>query len=115
MLAPAAWIACSQPPVNPLSEDEQEELQSEQRPEPVLQLAEGELASVNTEMQLIAIRTPDGAERKFSYSDETQVEGAEDTVEGLAKKSGGTLRIHYQSLAPGTDVAKTVEVLEDKE
>ena len=77
---------------------------------PVLQVAEGVLTKVDPEMQRIWIKTQTGEEMEFNYTPQTHVEGAVDTVEGLADRSGIRLRVHFQIVA-GSKTAVKIEVL----
>jgi hypothetical protein len=77
---------------------------------PAAMTAEGELFKVDPASQTIWIKASDGSERQFLYTDQTQVDGADGTVEGLAHKTGSSLRIHYES-SSGADTAVKIEVL----
>ncbi len=72
-------------------------------------MAEGKLSKVDTKLQQIWIKTQDGKEMQFSFNDDTKVEGAGGTVEGLAKMSGNDLKVHYRSAA-GTNTAVKIEI-----
>jgi hypothetical protein len=59
---------------------------------------------------MIWIRTADGIESTFSYSDLTLVAGADNTVEGLAKMNGSRVRIRYTVSGAGY-AAEEIEIL----
>ena len=77
------------------------------------QTAEGKLSKVDPETKALWITTADGMERQFLYTDQTQVEGADGTVESLAGENGQILRIHFESSA-GVDSAIKIEVLQEQ-
>jgi hypothetical protein len=55
----------------------------------------GELISVNTEASVITVRTEAGDELEFRYTAQTEVTGAQESVEGLATMSGATVTVHH--------------------
>jgi len=75
-----------------------------------LMTAEGALSKVDPGSQTIWIKASDGSEKSFLYTDQTQVVGADGTVEGLANESGKSVRIEFQSSA-GANTALKIEVL----
>ena len=116
IVATIGGVACSQQPANP--SEQAGTLQSDQaspsRPEPGQQIAEGVLVTVDSEAHLISIRGSDGTEMTFRYSDQTEVEGANNTVEGLAKEIDGHLKVSYLDpgpLSPVPDVALKIEFI----
>ena len=113
MLAPLAWTACSEQPASPMAQEAAppSEPAPFSQPMPALQMAEGALTKVDAASRMISIRTADGTERTFSYFDETEVLGADNTVEGLAKVNGDKLRVFYESQGPGWDAAWRIEVM----
>jgi hypothetical protein len=72
--------------------------------------AEGTLSSVDAAGKMITITTADGSEQHFQYTDQTQVAGADGTVEGLANESGKSLRVTFQS-SGGANTATKIELL----
>ena len=80
-----------------------------QRQAPEVKSAEGELARVDSRNKLLWIKTPDGKEMQFSYTDQTKVQGSGGTVEGLANMGKSQLRIQYQSEG-ATNVAIQIQV-----
>jgi hypothetical protein len=77
--------------------------------QPLLQTAEGSLIRVDTQKQMIWIKKLDGKEMQFSYSKETQVEGANNTVEGLTKMTETRLKVQYRPEG-GINTAIRIEV-----
>ena len=68
----------------------------------------GELLSLNTDTKTLVIRTGD-AEMKFSFSEETEIVGAEKGASGLATVSGATITVTYQEHGTA-NVATKIEV-----
>jgi Cu/Ag efflux protein CusF len=60
-------------------------------------MAEGELVSVDTEAKTLTIKKADGSEMQFSYSDATEISGAQDEAAGLATEAGSQVTVHYTS------------------
>ncbi len=81
--------------------------------EPVLQIAEGPLSKVDAQKQLIWIKIEDGKEMQFAYSKDTQVEGAGNTVEGLAGLSASEIKVHFRTEGD-INIAVRIEVLTRK-
>jgi hypothetical protein len=82
----------------------------EEAPASSEQTAEGELARLDAENKLLWIKTADGMEKQFSYTDDTQVIGEADSVEGLSPASGHQLKVHFESEG-GLDKAVKIEVM----
>jgi hypothetical protein len=75
-----------------------------------LMTAEGTLSKVDPASKTIWIAAADGSEQQFQYTDQTEVHGADGTVEGLANQSGKSLRISFQS-SGGANLAVKIELL----
>ena len=75
--------------------------------EPELLSVQGELISVNPDLQLLVIRTAENVEVEFHFSEETEVAGSDETVAGLATMSGSQVTVHYR--AEGEDL-KAVKI-----
>jgi hypothetical protein len=109
MLALFPWIACNEQPASPTAQGgDYQELPPAQAP--ALQAMEGMLTKVDPAGKMIWIRTADGIESRFSYSDLTLVAGADNTVEGLAKMNGSRVRIRYTVSGAGY-AAEEIEIL----
>jgi hypothetical protein len=74
----------------------------------------GTLTKVDAAKKVITVKgTANEPEMTFTFDDKTQVTGAEKTVEGLAGKSGATLKVTYRE--EGADRHATrIEVSEAK-
>ena len=75
-----------------------------------LQTAAGELSRVDPGSQSFWIKTADGSEMEFKYTDTTEVAGAADSAEGLASMSGNRVNIQFEKVA-GDNIASQIEVL----
>ena len=76
---------------------------------PEQKIAEGELSRVDSRNQLLWIKSANGKEMEFSYTDQTKVEGSGGSIEGLAGMSGTFLKIQYESQG-GKNVAVDIRV-----
>jgi hypothetical protein len=70
---------------------------------------EGALTKVDAEMKTITVKSDNDREMTFSYTDQTQVVGADDGVQGLTGKTGSTMRISYR-VEKGTNHASRIEL-----
>jgi YD repeat-containing protein len=78
------------------------------------QVARGELVSVNATAKLLTIKTADGAEQRFQYTEQTKVTGEKGGVAGLATMSGRQVVIRFTN--QGSDrVATEIEILPVKQ
>ena len=104
MAAMLAGVACGQRGSETVTSDERPAGPSDQAfsqtQSDEIAFAEGELLRVDDEKDMIWIRTSNGAEMQFSYTLTTDVVGAAESLEGLAKTTGQRLRVHYK---PGVD------------
>jgi hypothetical protein len=74
----------------------------------------GTLTKVDAAKKLITVKgTANEPEMTFTFDDKTQVTGAEKTVEGLAGKSGATLKVTYRE-GGANRIATRIEVSEAK-
>ena len=78
-------------------------------PEPVT----GELVSLNTNTKTLVVKTAENTEVKFSFSESTEIVGADKGTEGLATTKGATVTVTYD--VHGTaNVATKIEVMPKK-
>jgi hypothetical protein len=56
----------------------------------------GTLANVDSMAKTLSVKTKQGTDMDFHYTDQTQVEGAEGGVQGLASKDGSELTVMYR-------------------
>lgn len=75
--------------------------------------AMGELVKVDAVAKKITIKSADGIETDFAYSDATEVAGGQDGVAGLATKAGTKVTVHFKS-DMGTKTATKIEVADKK-
>jgi hypothetical protein len=69
----------------------------------------GELVTVDTNARTFAIKTAAEGEVKFSYTEATEIIGAEKGASGLAAKPGAEVTVHYDSHGTAR-VATRIEV-----
>ena len=72
---------------------------------------QGQLAKVDADAKSITVIGPGNQEMTFSYTEATQVLGADKGVQGLAGKSGAELKITYRDAA-GKHLATKIEPVE---
>ena len=87
--------------------------QDSKAPTPEPSIAQGQLLKVEATAKTIAIRSAQGAQMQFSYTEDTKVVGADQGVAGLATMSGADVTIQF--VRKGQDnVAMQIEVREKK-
>jgi hypothetical protein len=74
---------------------------------------QGELFRVDDAKQLLWIKRSDGKEMEFTYTNQTQVTGGDNSIHGLAKMSGSQLQIQYQTVG-STNQAVKIEISPSK-
>lgn len=78
--------------------------QKKQPPEPVI----GELLAVDDKARTFVVKTGD-TEMKFSYSEQTEIVGADKGMEGLTGKGGAVVKVTYDEHGTA-NVALRIEV-----
>jgi hypothetical protein len=77
-------------------------------------IAQGQLLKVDATAKTIAIRSAQGAQMQFSYTEDTKVVGADQGVAGLATMSGADVTVQF--VKKGQDnVATQIEVHQKKQ
>jgi len=80
------------------------------RPQAQPTVTQGELTRVDATAKTLAIRTAQGADMQFRYTDDTKIIGADKGVAGLATMAGSQVRVSHTK--QGDDnVASQIEVL----
>ena len=74
-------------------------------PEPV----SGELLSIDDAAKAIVVKTAVDKEMTFTYTDQTEIVGADKGAEGLATAKGSTVTVHY-TVRGTSNVAAKLEV-----
>jgi len=97
-LAPA--VASAQQPAPPATQQERAK-----DPDPVT----GEIVSVDTNTKTIVVKSGGDNDIKFSYSEETEIVGADKGIEGLATKAGANVTVTY-TVHGTANVAVKIEV-----
>jgi hypothetical protein len=70
---------------------------------------QGTLVKVDSAAKTLTAKDAENKEMVFHYTDKTEVIGSEDTVQGLAEKSGAKLNITY-SVERGANNAMRIEM-----
>ncbi|PYV43433.1 MAG: hypothetical protein DMG06_10720 [Acidobacteria bacterium] len=71
-----------------------------------LQTFDGELSKVDAAAKKLSVKGSDGKEMEFGYNEQTQIIGAQGSIEGLATMSGARVRVHYD------EASKTAAAIE---
>ena len=69
----------------------------------------GELTKVNPDAKMITVKSANGIEVNFKYTDATAVTGAEKSVAGLATMSGAQVTVKYKAEG-SSNIATSIEV-----
>jgi hypothetical protein len=72
---------------------------------------EGQLTKVDAAAKSISVKGSTGPEMQFTYDDHTQVIGPENDIQGLAGKSGTSLKVSYRE-ENGVNMATRIEIVE---
>jgi hypothetical protein len=92
-------VAAQQPQQRP------EEHERAKKPDPVT----GELLGLNTATKTLTVKTTPDSEMKFSYSEDTEIVGADQGAAGLATSGGAIVTVTYD--VHGTaNIALKIEV-----
>ena len=83
--------------------------QQQQPSDPKPGMAKGEVMKVDADAKTISIKTEQGSEMRFSYTDATKVTGADGTVAGLATTAGTKVVVEYTTQGR-TLVATAIQV-----
>ena len=87
--------------------------QTQQPPAQASKVFEGELSKVDATAKTLSVKGTGGAEMIFSYTDQTLVSGPDKSVQGLADKSGTTLKVTYTAQG-NRNLATRIEMVEKK-
>src|SRR5262245_15712499 len=79
-----------------------------QAPAQAEKVFEGELSKVDANAKTLSVKGTGGQEMIFAYTDQTLVVGPEKTVQGLAGKTGATLKVSYREQG-GRNMATRIE------
>jgi hypothetical protein len=107
VLAGSAWSAQNSSPSQNSQQKQPNQVAPAQEAAP--QTAVGQLSKIDTQKQLLWIKTMEGQEMQFSYTKDTPIQGSNGTVEGLAAMSGTQLKVQFRSEG-GVNHAISIEV-----
>jgi len=71
---------------------------------------QGSLVQVDPDAKTLVVKSADEKEMQFTYTDATEIVGAENTTQGLAGKSGESVKVTY-TVDQGVNHANRVEIL----
>lgn len=57
----------------------------------------GELIAHDVDAKSLTVKTAEGVEMKFTYTDATEIVGAEKGAQGLATMNGATVTVHFST------------------
>lgn len=102
LISGGAAFAAQEPAPQPQPQPEVQEPVQPAQPAPAeaeqeTSSATGELVSVDADKQMLTIKAVDGSEWSFRYTEDTEVDDAQDGVAGLATKSGTLITVHFIS------------------
>jgi len=83
--------------------------QAQDQAQPPALTAEGELLRVDLDAMTFTIKAADDNELEFRFTDETEVAGGAEGIEGLATMSGTLVHVEYQAQDSVT-VATKIEI-----
>jgi hypothetical protein len=86
-------------------------VQLQQAPAQEEKVFQGSLVKIDTTAHMIVAKDTANKEWQFSYTDKTEVVTPEKTIQGLAGKSGATVRIMY-TVQQGANQATRIEISE---
>jgi hypothetical protein len=104
VLTAALFLVTGSASARPIAQEQQQQSRPK-APEPVT----GELRALNPDTKTLVIKTTSDTEMKFSYSEQTEIVGADKGASGLATSAGATVTVTYD--VHGTaNVATKIEV-----
>jgi hypothetical protein len=71
---------------------------------------QGSLVQVDPDAKTLVVKSAEEKEMQFTYTDATEIVGAENTTQGLAGKSGESVKVTY-TVDQGVNHANRVEIL----
>jgi hypothetical protein len=77
--------------------------------EAVVPTFSGQLTKIDVTAKMITVKGSEDKEMVFSYSDETQILGADDGIQGLTGKTGADVKVSYRD-DQGTTRATKIEI-----
>ena len=71
---------------------------------------QGSLVQVNTDGKMLTVKDAENKEMTFAYREHTEIVGSENSVQGLAGKSGERVKVSY-TVKDGINEASRIEIL----
>ena len=104
MIAALSFDACAS------AQQSQPSEQALQAPQQTAQIFQGSLVQVNVEAKTLTVKNADNKEMQFAYTEATAIEGAGNSAQGLAGKSGENVKVTY-TVKQGVNQATRIEIL----
>ena len=95
VLGTAVSVSAQTPPPQATPQAQQAPPAGDQAQAQLKSPVEGELLSVDTEKKVVEIKLANGKEEKFTYTDTTEISGAEKNAAGLATMKEGRVTVHF--------------------
>jgi len=89
-----------------VADDPKTHTQTESQQEPSVV---GELKSIDANAKTLVVTTSEGSDMEFLYTESTQIEGAQGSVEGLAGSAGSKVKVFYKT-EEGKNTATRIKV-----
>jgi hypothetical protein len=90
---------------------------AQEKAAPPLQIAErvfeGQLTEVDVDAKQMTVKGANDIEMAFEFTDATEIAGADDSVQGLAGKTGIQVKVTYRE-SEGKGTATKIEIIEKR-
>ncbi len=83
-----------------------------QAPAAAEKVFEGQLTKVDATAKSISVKGTEGPDMVFTYTDQTQMVGPDQTIQGLAGKPGAKLKVSYREAGTTKTATKIEQVVE---
>ena len=95
VLATPATVSAQTPPSTPQTQAQPPAPGQERAPQQLRAPVEGDLVSGDTTAKKVTIKPLTGADLVFTYTDKTEISGAQKDAAGLATMSEGRVTVHF--------------------
>ena len=115
VLGTAVSVSAQTPPQAPPAQAQQAAPAGDQAQAQLKSPVEGELLSVDTETKVVEIKLANGKEEKFTYTDTTEISGAEKNAAGLATMKEARVTVTFTENAQTKARTATKIVVQPKQ
>ena len=95
VLAMPASVSAQNPPPAPQTQAQPAPTSQERAPQQLRSPVEGDIVAVDSTLKTITIKPLTGADLVFSYTDKTEISGAQKDAAGLATVKEGRVTVHF--------------------